>query len=292
MPEAKFRLLCAILSNSCTFRIKSVYLREICKFDSDTVTKYRKELVDEGYIEIEEVDCPTGGYENIYHVRSLHHWDVYKNPEKYKAPRQGNDSREPAQRQSYDGGIAGSRETPDLNKTKANKTNLKNTHTQEQGGNESVPPEKPEPTVVETPFQAKTRELCERLRNEHQIVSDPNLFGKFLGLIHQTDRSKDLNWIVQRYNEWSLYLAARRDPRFDAGQALFNWAKFYREPESKGHNRRRGKPLDPARAAFQQEFKAQLEEDQRALAAELEKVRAEPIPEEFAYLYADSGSEK
>jgi hypothetical protein len=76
IPEPKYKLLRIMMSHGEYFRVKRNYLEG--KLSKDSLTKYLPQLVSEGYLECEIVASTHGGYENIYHVRSLYDWPLYR----------------------------------------------------------------------------------------------------------------------------------------------------------------------------------------------------------------------
>ena len=75
-PEAKYKLLRIMMSHGEYFRVKRKYLEGI--FAKKSLCKYLPELISEGYLEREELVLKSGGYENVYHVRSISDWLVYR----------------------------------------------------------------------------------------------------------------------------------------------------------------------------------------------------------------------
>lgn len=75
-PEAKYKLLRVMMSHGEYFRVKRKYLNGI--FSSKTLLKYLPELISEGYLDCETLDCKTGGVMNVYHVRPITDWLVYR----------------------------------------------------------------------------------------------------------------------------------------------------------------------------------------------------------------------
>lgn len=113
MPDKKFKLLYILLSHASNFQVKRSYLLK--RFDKDTVSKYMKELLDEGYIRLEKVPSKRGGYENLHHVNPINMWDVVRNPV------EGGSNRRSVEPQV--GSIPPLNETKNQNENKNNKTN-------------------------------------------------------------------------------------------------------------------------------------------------------------------------
>jgi hypothetical protein len=74
-PESKFRLLLCMMSHSGGFHIKRAYLEK--RFSPNTLSKYGKELVLEGYVRTESLPCSRGGKISLYHVQPLSLWRLY-----------------------------------------------------------------------------------------------------------------------------------------------------------------------------------------------------------------------
>ena len=77
MPEPKFKLILLCMHHSSKFQIWRTTLEKTVSKAS--LKKYLPELIDEGYIEIEAIPTGRGGaVKNVYHVRSVEHWAVYR----------------------------------------------------------------------------------------------------------------------------------------------------------------------------------------------------------------------
>ena len=75
-PEAKFRLLLCMMSHSGGFHVKRNYLEE--RFSPNTLAKYLSELKLGGYIDVEQLRNNAGRLINVYHVRALSDWALYR----------------------------------------------------------------------------------------------------------------------------------------------------------------------------------------------------------------------
>ena len=76
--DRKFRLLLCMMSHSGGFHVKRKYLEE--RFKDDVLKRFLSELQLEGYIRCESVPTQRGGYMNLYHVRPLSDWELYRQP--------------------------------------------------------------------------------------------------------------------------------------------------------------------------------------------------------------------
>ena len=75
-PEAKYKLLRVMMSHGEYFRVKRKYLEGI--FAKKSLAKYLPELISEGYLEVESLQLKRGAPENVYHVRSICDWLIYR----------------------------------------------------------------------------------------------------------------------------------------------------------------------------------------------------------------------
>lgn len=227
--DTLFRLIYTLLAQSTEFWITRNWLED--RFSPSTLKKYLPLIIKANIVEVEQVAVNAGGkLANVYHTRHPSDWDMSVicevpragqccDTSQVKDSEKANDSVDTSQvkdSQVKDSQLNDS-EVKDILNTNLTQTNLTQSHTQ---------PEDP----VKITYQKASEQLAEKLRNDHAIVTDPQLLCQYMGLIQQTDRAKDLGWILAKYPEWSLYLKAQRNPTKDPSLTLFNWAKGYREP--------------------------------------------------------------
>lgn len=77
MPEPKFKLICLMLHHAKTFQIWRSTLEKTVS--NNSLKKYLPQIIDEGYVEVESIRTGRGGaIKNVYHVRALEYWEVYR----------------------------------------------------------------------------------------------------------------------------------------------------------------------------------------------------------------------
>lgn len=226
-PEAKYKLLRIMMSHGEYFRVKRKYLEGI--FAKKSLGKYLPELISEGYLDKEELPLGSGGYENVYHVRPITDWLIY--------------------RQVVDGFLSDGRLGNDLNDTNLNDTNsslsqtsvsLLETKTKEplpQCGGEisltSITPIEPVKNAIPPPLgkrnyssaelavvYAKSMEFLYSKRGKHYDWDTANLAAENFICEHSLKSAEIVrNWALDRRDLHGMLKV--KDDMFE-----FLWARF------------------------------------------------------------------
>lgn len=226
-PVAKFRLLLCMMSHAGGFHVKRAYLEK--RFDSKTLQKYVKELIDEGYIEVETVSREGGGVVKLYHVRSVQYWAIYS---------QSDDTLINGDRQIDDTLLRGGREEGVLKETNSEKSNSTHiTRTRDEPQQKQV--EKSDRPTYGSDEQKQFVEWAVGYAREQGLRLDPNVLMQTVGLV-----ANNLRFTVEEMRElWPFYVIAimeRNDP--NPAAKFFQWAKT--EQQAKLRQRQRDQNRD------------------------------------------------
>ena len=218
--DRKFRLLLCMMSHSGGFHVKRKYLEE--RFKDDVLKRFLNELVIEGYIRLESVPAQRGGYMNLYHVRPLTDWELYRQP--VDPPESGVSANlsippNPGPREGGD--------HKDFNLKDFNSELDPHTHTAPKGVNKTEQP----PKNKEKP-KNQAEDLAEKFGNElhkYGVIIDLKLMAMNIGLVSQ-NLGKSWEWMDQTFGEAVAYLCGRRNyVAMDVGHDYFKWCKNYRD---------------------------------------------------------------
>lgn len=124
MPEPKFKLICLMIHHAKSFQIwRSTLERTV---SNNSLKKYLPQIIEEGYVEVESIPTGRGGaVKNVYHVRSLEHWAVYRDCASPNPP--------PVKGATVKGATVKGSPVEDITKPTSNKTNENKTNENNSG---------------------------------------------------------------------------------------------------------------------------------------------------------------